>query len=74
MTTFLQTGETLDDCDTDFQDHELTFQIQWDGQVIELSFPSLTRLSELKDRLYEITEIQPESQKLLGLPLAKDNV
>ena len=53
---------------------EYTFMVKWEGHDIELSFSAFERLRSLKLRLAELTEIPPEAQKLLGLPLAPDTV
>lgn len=57
------------------EENKMTLNVNWSGKqfVVDLN-PKTTTLTGFKRKLEELTDIQPENQKLIGIKLPAPNV
>jgi len=46
---------------------ELALRVQWNGARFPVELPATASVADLKERLFHLTEVRPERQKILGL-------
>lgn len=49
-------------------DPEVAFRVKWGGSLYAVELPLESTIADLKRRLFELTEVQPKRQKVIGLP------
>lgn len=49
-------------------DPEVALRVKWGGSLYAVELPLQSTIADLKRRLFELTEVQPKRQKVLGLP------
>lgn len=57
------------DADADGEpDPEVSLLVKWSGSTYPVELPARSTVVDLKNRLFELTEVMPKRQKVLGLP------
>lgn len=49
-------------------ENEVALRVKWSGSVYAVELPPQSTVADLKSRLYELTEVLPKRQKIIGLP------
>lgn len=52
---------------------QVNLECKWNKQRFKLVLPANTTLSQLKTKLYELTQVKPQHQKLLQIPKKPDS-
>ena len=55
-------------------EQEVALRIKWSGTLYPVELSPTSTIAELKNRLYELTEVLPKRQRVLGLPKVDGSV
>lgn len=56
---------------SELDDNEIVLRVMWSGSMYPVELPSDATVSDLKGIMWELTEVLPKRQKLIGIPRAK---
>lgn len=65
MSATLQKGN---DVAEDYSENEVALRVKWGGSFYAVELPMQSTVADLKNRLFELTEVLPMRQKVIGLP------
>lgn len=52
----------------DYSEGEVALRVKWGGSLYAVELPMESTVADLKNRLFELTEVLPKRQKVIGLP------